>query len=283
MRFNHVFYLLLTVSAASAFLLPQGTTDAARPMVGAVLTPVAQPSRAVASWATGRWVPAERHDTRPTDQIFQENEELRLANVQLTYELAEMRKVLAEREKLGDIQEFCVPVTVLGRDDNRDALTLRSAAIDGNAEKLFALNDRGVVGTLIAGGKAGGQVRLITDPQSRVQAYFGTFRKTGNDKSNGGTTQFVRLKLPSKLVEGAGKNRMVCRNLPYADVVQADLKVGDWAVVDDNEWPRELQGRRLGVVTKITKGAKLMAEIQIEPESDLLKLNEVMIFNKPRR
>lgn len=287
MRFTHVYYLLLALSALSAFVIPQRFTDGGRPMVATLLTPVAQPARAVAAWATGRFnPPAPRGDGRPSEQLFQENDELRLANVKLIYDLEELRKVNGEREKLGDVRELCTPVAVIGNDPGqRDALAVRTTNLGNMHDGMYVLNDRDVVGTLITG-KAGAQVRLVTDPQSRILAYFGSFRRSGKpdtQPAKGGSSdvpgmQFVRVALPTHLIEGTGRGKMICRNIPYADVEKAGLNAGDWVVVDDPACPKSLQGRRLGTVSSIGKSASMMALIEIKPQSDLLSLREVMIL-----
>src|SRR5207247_738116 len=56
----------------------------------------------------------------------------------------------------------------------------------------------------------------------------------------------------------------------------------DALVLDDRDWPSALQGQRLGVVTKVEpmRSNRKFAEIRIEPSSNLLLLNEVMVFVK---
>jgi hypothetical protein len=290
MRFTSAFYILLALSGACAFLVPPRVTEAARPMMGTLLTPVAQPSRAIAAWATGRsGEPRPPADDRPADDVVRENQELRLANQKLVHDLALAQRLVQERAKIDpEIRDLCTSVAVLGGTDPngvRDALAVKSTSLSGLADGMFVLHNRDVVGRLITG-RAGAQVRLVTDPQFRVKAYF----VPGNPAARPGTRQAGetvrpspgRYDLPTKLIEGAGRGRMVCRNIPFADVDRVKLSVGDWAIVDedDPEWPRELQGRRLGVVTKITKAAKMMAEIEVKPEAEVLALREVLVLTK---
>lgn len=293
MRSNKAFYILLGLSAASAFVVPTRYTDGVRPRVSALFTPVAQPARALAGWATGRSGAAagQNVDPRPSEVVYQENEDLRVLNARLTQEVAELRKVRAELDTLGDLRDLCTPVAVLGNDTTaaRDSLALRSTGFTGLADGMFAVVRDDVVGVLIAG-KAGAHVRLITDPQSRVLARFATFRPAagppaegqpaGGPPAGGG---FTYLGLTPRLVEGAGNGLMVCRNVPFAEVEKSGLKRGDWAVVNDQDWRRELQGRRLGVVADVRKGNRLMAEIVIKPEPDLRGLREVMVLTKEKK
>jgi hypothetical protein len=148
------------------------------------------------------------------------------------------------------------------------------------------LNEQNVVGTLVSG-RIGTQVRLVTDKQSRIQARFGTFRTVEPETTKPGTrpaapeSRFVYYKLDARLVEGQGGGRMICRNLAIADVRREGLKPGDWAVVDDPEWP-QLHDRRIGIVKEIRTSDHMMAEIEIRPERDLLRLREVMVMTKKK-
>jgi cell shape-determining protein MreC len=53
-------------------------------------------------------------------------------------------------------------------------------------------------------------------------------------------------------------------------------------MLDDPDWPKNLQNRRIGKVVSIDKrkDAPLYAEIRIRPESDLKKLKEVMVLTR---
>jgi hypothetical protein len=302
MRFNHVFYTLLGLSGVSAFALPPAYTEPLRPKVGVLLAPVAQPARSIAGWATGRWgSPEPRLDDRPADAVYAENQELKVANARMAHELDDLRKIATEWEKVGPLRDRCTAVTVAGGDaalGTRDSLSLKGGAWSGLADGMYVLRDRDVVGRLVTG-KVGAQVRLVTDPQTKVRAYFGTFRKPAKVAKPGATVvvggpagappadadapEFVRLNLPVKLVEGAGHGKMVCRNLPFADAVDREgLKVGDWAMIEDPDWPKDLQGWRLGVVTAVRKTNRMMAEIEVQPERNLLLLSEVMVLTKEK-
>lgn len=285
MRFNQVFYLLLMLSAISAFMLPQGMTDRVRPLAGTLLTPVAEPTRALSGWMTGRAGPSVPVDQRPADQIVLENVELKQTVAKLQHDLDVFRKRDAEHAKLGDIRDLCRPVTVLGpaSSGGRDVLTVRSSSLTGLADKMVVLYEQDIVGVLANVGAGGAQVRLVTDPQSRMLAKFGVFQKpTSNAAGDGGEMRFVPLAIQPMLVEGAGGGKMICRNIPWKDATDAGLVEGAWAILNDAQLPTAVQGRRLGVVRKIAKGAKMMAEIEIRPEIDLMQLKEVMVLTKDR-
>jgi hypothetical protein len=288
MRFTQVFYLLLTISAITAFVLPSRLTARAKPAVETLLTPIAQPSRSLTGWVSGRSGGGPTTpDTRPAATIVSENLELKQSIAKLTYDLAELRKISAEQDKLGDIRDLCTPFTVLGTDVSgvRQMLSLRGGSFSGLTDKMIVLYDRDVVGILVDVGAGGAKVRLVTDPASGVEGHFATFKR---DPAAQATTdgqpgmQFVRLDLPVKLIEGGGNGVMKCRNIAMDAVQKAGLTVGAWVVVDDRSWPTEVQGRRLGVVSKIIPDQKMMAAIEISPATDLLRLSKVMVLTKSR-
>lgn len=286
MKSNHVFYLLLVLSAISAFLLPQRATDKVRPMVGGLLRPVAGPTHSVTSWATGRGNgPPPPVDARPADTIVAENLELKHSLAKAMYDLNELRKVNAEREKLGEIRDLCTPVTVIGVEGGtRQILQLGSGTLAGLTKGMAVLHEQDIVGVLDAG-PASAKVQLVTDPQSRVRGHFATFVRA--PATPGSTeepaTQFTRLNLTPMLIEGAGNGKMVARNLSHAAATKAGLVEGVWVILDDGDWPKEVQGRRLGVVRKVGLGDKLMAEIEIRPEIELTKLQKVMVLTRSRQ
>ncbi|CAA9413847.1 MAG: hypothetical protein AVDCRST_MAG64-2483, partial [uncultured Phycisphaerae bacterium] len=144
MRFTSVFYILLALSGVSAFLLPRRVSEAARPMMGTLLTPVAQPSRAIAAWATGQpGTSRPQFDDRPADEIVRENQELRLANEKLAYDLAQYQQLVAERAKIDpEIRDLCTSVAVIGNEGGgvRDALALKATGLSGLSDGMFVLH-----------------------------------------------------------------------------------------------------------------------------------------------
>jgi hypothetical protein len=56
------------------------------------------------------------------------------------------------------------------------------------------------------------------------------------------------------------------------------LEPGDWVVVKDRDLPAEVQGRKIGEIEAIeTSRNALFFNVVIRPDSDLMKLREVMI------
>jgi cell shape-determining protein MreC len=275
MRFNHVFFVLLLLSTVSAFALPRRATDGARPGVGLLLTPVARPVSALAGYASNRVSPVHSDDPRSRDELVDENTRLRQQLIRLESELSRLEIAAAEKAKYtDDVTQVAVAGSAPGQGDG---LLLQGSTMTGLQSGMFALHDQAVVGTLVSG-RGGTQVRLVTDPQTRVQAYFVSFRQSGrstSQPSSAGT--YVKLPLGIRLVEGRGGNLMVCRNIPMEDIKTSGLQKGDWVVVDDADWA-PVQHRRIGVVSEIRDSGKLMAEIVIKPEVNLLRLSRVMVL-----
>jgi hypothetical protein len=220
----------------------------------------------------------------PPDTVVKENEDLRLANLQLTQELVELRRINNIRDNIGPLRDRCTPIAVVGTDSgNREALLLRSGPFSGLRDGMYVLYNQDVIGTLVSG-KAGAQVRLITDPQTRVQCGFGTFRNIGGPATQpaaGGAT-FTRFDLPPRVLVGLGNGKMSCVTIPYADVKRVGLQENDWVILEDESWLPELKGRRVGIVTNVKVSSRMMAEIEVRPERDLLELREVMVLTKEK-
>jgi cell shape-determining protein MreC len=170
---------------------------------------------------------------------------------------------------------LCTPAPVVGGDaGSRDSISIQST--DAVQTGMFALCSAGVVGRIDRVGMTGGaQVRLITDPGFAVTGCFGRFAP--NEK---GEPAFNSLNTPPPLVQGAGRGAMVIRRMDFDSI--KDVKVGDWLIVKDLEWPQNLQGYRLGRVTSIDRSTSspLFAEIQVRPVTNLMQLREVMVMNR---
>jgi hypothetical protein len=120
-------------------------------------------------------------------------------------------------------------------------------------------------------------VRLITDPASKITGYFGRWVRKSETE-----TEFQRTATDIPLIEGAGKGMLVIRNLNLKDIRAVGLAEGDWAVLDDNDWPQVVAGQRLGRIVSIRArtDAPLKAEIRLQPQQNLSMLREVMVLTK---
>jgi hypothetical protein len=280
LKFNHVFFVLILLACACAFVVPQRYSDRFQPQIQGLFAPVAIPAR----WAGGALErrmagPDEHADTRPIAAVREQNDVLLQQNAWLTQELDQQRKLNDERDLVGvDIRKLCTPIPVIGSDSGTgESLAVGGSSFRGLKDGMYVLYSGGIVGTLQRAGLAGGQVRLITNKGYCVIAYFS--RPGVNDK---GETTWVRLGGNPVSVFGDGRGMMVCYMVSVADVARYNIRVGDWVMLDDPEWPKNLQNRRIGKIVSIDKrkGAQLVAEIRIRPESDLKKLKEVMVLTR---
>jgi cell shape-determining protein MreC len=279
--FNRIYAGLIIVAVVSAMILPKPFSDRARAQIQRAFMPITYPIHTVASIAARRISPQlpdveqARGGPRTYQEIADENRDLRMEVAHLTAQLQKLQEINADRAAIGPIREHCRPLQVDGMDPGlRRALTLRGP-ISGMRAGMAVLHSSGMVGRLDRVGWSGGaQVQLVTDQGFRITARFGRF---GSTDARG---RFVDVGSFTTLVEGDGKHGMVCRILAMKQVTDAGLKVGDWAVVADNDYPPILQGYKLGQVAAIgaSRATPAVAEITIRPPENLLTLREVMVL-----
>ncbi len=268
----------MAIAAISAFVIPARITDRAVPQLQVLLTPISAPVRSIAGAISSRVAPVEVADARPDEVIRRQNDALAQENVKLLHDVDDLRRINGEREKVGNIRDLCTPVPVVGTDSGRgDSLAVRGSSLDGLRDGMFVLFENDIVGTLQRSGIGGGQVKLVTSTGFKATAYFGAFRDDDQGKPH-----FVRLNRQPVLVQGAGASGMICQMMTMDEVKQSQLRPGDWAVLEDMDWPAKLQGRRIGKVSEVRqrKDAALFAEIHIKPASDLQRLREVMVLTR---
>src|SRR5947207_9871948 len=75
-KFNHVFGLLLLISALSAFVIPEKYSRKPLPGIQGVFAPVSIPVRRVGAWAHDRLAPRDLAGTRTLQGLAAENERL---------------------------------------------------------------------------------------------------------------------------------------------------------------------------------------------------------------
>ena len=275
LKFNHVFVVLMVLSAASAFAVPLRMTNIARAQFQNLVAPIARPIGSFAHYVHGKVARPQKLDSRDATVIAVENDHLKTTIASLQAQVRALQDLTAERQLLGDVLPLCTPVPVVGGDAGlRESLSLQSSV--GLQDGMFALYSGGVVGRIDRAGYSGGaQVRLVTDAGFGVQGSFVRFVKDGQ-----GQTVYDPIEAPNPLVQGAGNGMMVIRRLPMEEL--ADVRPGDWVVVDDPDWPLMLQGFKLGVVEskEPSPGAPLFAEIKVRPVTNLMHLREVMVMTK---
>src|SRR5215217_2095917 len=145
-RFNQVFVGLLLLSALSAFLIPARYTDRFR-NVQKLFAPVAVPARSIGAAVRNRVAPKDLEDKRAVDDVKVENERLRASVLNLEGQLEEMRRVNAERERVGDLRPMCTPFKVVGSDPSqRESLPLAATSSDAIEPMMPVLSERYLVG-----------------------------------------------------------------------------------------------------------------------------------------
>jgi len=272
-RFNQVWVGLVMLAFASAFFIPQKYTNKFRNIQG-LFAPVAAPTRKLAAALDRKIAKPETQDTRQFADVRAENEQLRTTLIGMTGQLEELRRINAERSKVGALLPLCTPLAVVGSDTGIGESLSLGASSEVMLEKMPVVYSGGLVGRIDRTGRSGTQVQLVTDRSFKVFAHFAYFEKTPE-----GMTSNPR-NAQKAMVEGDGKGMLIVRG--YPDPEAKKISIGDNLVLDDPEWPLNVQGQPLGqVVEKNEKrNAALFWEIKLKPLRNLKELSEVMVVTK---
>jgi len=276
LRFNHIFAGLMILSLLAAFALPARSADEHYPEFSAVFAPVAWPAARIGQWLRRR-TPVVA-DARSDNAIRMENLALRAELTFQTQQIELLEQLNQQRMDMGEIGQDCAPIAVIGADSgSRQSLALRGSTVQGLRNGMCVLYDRWIVGQIMRSGVAGAQVRLITDPGSRERVEFRTIVTDSAGKAHA-----ERRGKVVGVLEGAGQNLMIVRELTGDDVKAAGIEVGDLVTLDEPDWPTNVQGLPLGRVTAISPrtDAPLYAQIRVEPQLNLQRLREVMVVVK---
>ena len=274
LKFNHVFTILLLLSLLSAFVIPRKSSGL-RAHVQGVFYPVAKPARLIATTLRGRMDGPK--DDRRADDIVAENQRLKISVAHLSGQIDRLQALVAEGERIGDLAKSCKRVTVMGNDPaTRDSLSV-TGSFDASLLNQPVLYQGGMAGTFERVGVTGAQVRLVTDRSFNARGRFGVF---GNDIN--GVMTFIERDTTPPLIEGCGHGVMMVKNLEYKEVAQANIGEGTWVVLDDKDYPTDLQHIRIGRVVSVKKRleAPLWADVELRPEYDLMKLSAVMVYTR---
>lgn len=272
-RFNHVFVGLMFMAFLCAFVLPSSLTDTARIHAAGLFNPLSYPIRRIAEDLYG---PAPRvavADDRSKDEIAAENDQLRQEVAVLQASVDRLQKLEAERVKLGDLKSLCVRVGVSGNDaGGRDGLILSavSGAWAPNAPVLFPGGLAGRLESVLGGAR----VRLLTDQGFAVTGGFVRFVMSD------GVLTPTKITAPTPLVQGLGHGQLSIAGMKMSDYIHAGLREGDWVVLDDWDWPKAVQGARLGRIVRSepSRSSPMFADIRLAPEADLSRLSDVWVM-----
>lgn len=266
----------MALSLIAAFALPAQPTDQHDPQIAILFEPISWPASRIGQWLRRR-TPVIA-DARPDDEIRRENLALKSELTLLTQDVERLEQLNNERIGMGKIGQYCAPVGVVGADSgSRQSLSLRGSTVLGLRSGMCVLFDGWIIGQINRAGVGGAQARLITDPSSRERVEFRAIVV-----NRAGHPQAIRRGRLVGVAEGFGRNTMVIRELTGEDVKAAGIAVGDLVTLDEPDWPANVQGLPLGRVTAISPrpDAPLYAQIQVEPQVNLLRLREVMVVVK---
>jgi cell shape-determining protein MreC len=213
-------------------------------------------------------------DDRTVNQLRDENEALKIRLATLSTQYEQIRHQLGEVGPIRpEIRNLCRFISVMGTIPNRQMLTLEGSSVQGLQPQMAVLSPDGLVGRLDMVGLAVARVQLLTDLHMHVQVEFGRYPANQND--------FVRLGDVPCVASGDGAGRLVVSDYKMTDLKANDLRVGDWVVLRDTDWPPLLQGYKIGLLEEVKEGATpLVVNLIVRPEVDLMKLHDVMVLVK---
>jgi cell shape-determining protein MreC len=273
-RFNHVWVGLVLLAFASAFFIPQKYTNKIRNVQG-LFAPVASPTRKLALAIDRKIAKPETHDTRQLADIRAENEHLRTTLMGLNGQLDELKRINAERSKVGPLRDVSTPVKVVGSDTGTSESLSLAASTEVLMEKMPVVYSGGLLGRIDRTSRSGSQVQLVTDRSFRATAQFVYFQTNpdGSVKSEPRNTQ-------QALAEGDGKGMLIVHRYPKTEADK--IQIGDHLTLEDPEWPLIVQGQPLGQVIEKTerRDAALFFEIKLKPLRNLKEMPEVMVVTK---
>lgn len=273
---------LMFLAFITAFFIPHRVSDRGRAHVQALFAPVAVPTRFFAGVIHDKVWPTRARDEvspdapRAVAEVYAENDKLRVELANVVGQLEHYRTIASELDKLGAAAQFCSRYTVMGGDTaGRDSLR-----IVGRSGRLKAgmpvLNTSGLIGEVVSTGTGAATIRLLTDKQSKFTATVVRHVETADGLMPQPT-------MPPTLVQGIGNGRMRATMIEWKFVDAGSIRVGDSMFLrDDDNWPKTVEGYRIGRVTSISQSRDVMlfADVTIEPFGDTRQLREVMVMDK---
>ena len=267
------------LSLLSAFALPRRATDLNGTSLQTFLIPISSPTYRTANAIRSRFETRPVEDTRDSLAIQRENLALKEQIQAMSAVIDHLQERAGERASLGGFEAFCDRFEVTAADSGvHEAITITGSGISSLRADLPVLSsgsEIALIGRISRAGEMAAQVRLVTDPGFTVTGHFVSY-----SNANGATEN----KDLTAIVTGRGKGEMVIDNLPIDDVSHAGLQAGDWVVLSDDTWPRDLQGVRIGRIDSIQPLSRqtLFAEIRLAPEQNLMHLSDVWVMTHQR-
>ena len=294
LRFNYLFAALLGASFVTAFVIPSKYTTRGFGQLQGVFSPVSRPIRALLGGISRHYRQEPIHDDlspqKPRDEsaVFAQNHELLAAYASLELKFNQLSQLNADRQSVGDIRRLCKPAGVTGSETSglREVLSITApVSTDGLANRPVIRGNPSqspmscdLIGRVAPSGRLGAQVRLVTDPGFVLSVRFARYVPAEEGKLH---LKFVESLHP--LIRGIGHNQMsIASNLSMKEVLSAGIAVNDLVLLDDPEWPPNIQGFSIGRIVSLNHQSKsaLFADIRVEPATNLMRLTEVMVMIK---
>jgi len=227
----------------------------------ALMSPFLKAGHGIGSGLSGTWGSyvdlrgVERENRRLRQEVdglalkAQESEESR-------QELVRLRELLDLRESVS-WTTVAAHVIARGADGSARIVTLDRGSRDGVRLNMPVVTPRGIVGRVIETAPGASKIQTILDPNSGVAGLIQRTRVQG-------------------MIVGAGEHG--CR-MEYVNEL-SNIEVGDVIVTSglDQIYPK---GYTIGVVASIGEGEGLTKLVDLRPEVDFRRLEEVLVILKP--
>ncbi len=279
------------LSFLASFVFPGLATLPASDQLPGIFSPVSRPVRALTGMLYRHFhaepVADDLSPQKPREHasVYEENHQLLTALASLQAKFDQLSQLNADRQAVGDIRPLCKPATVTGGEPLglRESLNITAGpansmlmgrpVIRGNPSQSPLPCD--LVGRVVHTGVAGAQVRLVTDPGFKLVGRIGRYVPQPE-----GLPKLVWVEKLHPVVCGIGHNAMTINLLTMKQVEDNGIAVNDMVVLDDPDWPRNIQGFEVGRIVSIGRQARapLLADIRIEPVGNLMRLTEVMVM-----
>ena len=280
MRYSYGLILFLVISAVSALVMPPGLADPLRKF-GVLLEPVSFPVRHIAQridsqFGRVRATPSEeKAGQRALQEVMDERKLLEDQVYRLTVENEQLQKQLQlvdavnKRHPGHPVRVLPVVAAALGTQQ----VLMVQGSDDGLAPEMVAEYTGGMVGKLEIVGLGTVHVRLITDKRSAIEVKFRHYLKD--------TSDYPYLPQEAKIARGTGDGRLVIemkKEEAFPPGKVGALAVGELVAAEDRSLPVFVRGLKLGEIESITPGKlPLFVNIIVRPDTDLMKLSEVMV------
>ncbi|MEI7765897.1 MAG: rod shape-determining protein MreC [Phycisphaerae bacterium] len=243
-----------------------------------LLTPLCQPLRWVQTTMESGFndINTSKVDSRRLETLEQENIALKNQNMLLQDRLNQFERFV------GEFQQFraafptvsadqVMPATIIGMlgSNGSEIAAIDRGSVDHIQLKQVVLSQLAPIGRVVSVGTRTSHVRLLTDPDSSMKITASVIRREA-DK--------IVVIAEVCMVHGVGNGML------GSDTLSASLRVppqaGDWITLQDNEWPKAIQGAVVGQVESVARreDQQLRYELRIKPRIEVNRTTRVMLL-----